>query len=371
MRKCFNIVYSILFIILLLLPLMTMNLKTEQVSIIDNEKLPELELRLGGFRSNLENYVDKRIGFRTESLDLYQQLNAKLFGVLEHPLYMYGENGYVFFSLQSYISDYQHLNLDSKWATEFAQNMQKLANIAEKYEAEFIYMLVPDKKTVYSEYFPKSVNVKGDTSRTEQVLKSLSQTNINWIYMDDIMLEGKKTMQVCNVLYDAGHWNENGAFLCYQHLYERMRGVLPELEPLKLDDFEVKVKEEQSLQVSRFKIREEVPYYSLKQNSSVSDAQWLEENLFFPNKNLVHTRYKNTLIVDKPKILVFHDSYMFDHEKFFVGNFSEVTFIHRENLFNLEVYEEYLKRISPDIVLYENPQRVFPITFNKEYVIPE
>lgn len=370
MRKWIDRLYGILFVAVLLLPLVTMNFKKDQISEIDNAKLPELDLRADGLVANIEKYINARIGFRVESLDLYQRLNADLFGVMEHPMYMYGEDGHVFFRMDTYISDYQHINLDPQWARGFAQSMQRFSDTAHAHGAEFIYMLIPDKKTVYKDYFPKSIHVKGEESRTDQVLAALSETDVDWMYMEEVMLRGRENMPVCNVMYDAGHWNENGAFLCYQHLYTRIQKYFPEVRSLERSDFDVTSVVAEKLQASRFEIHEQVPRYTLRESTAVSDGRWLEENLFFPDGTLAHTRFINPSEPDMPKLLVFHDSYMVNHERFFTENFSEVTFIHRSNLLNFEVYEAYLERIAPDIVIYENPERVFPITFDKEYAVP-
>ena len=52
-------------------------------------------------------------------------------------------------------------------------------------------------------------------------------------------------------------------------------------------------------------------------------------------------------------------------EKFFMENFSEVTFIHNHNVLQSEEFEYYLKMLDPDIVVYENPERVFPVRFDQ------
>lgn len=363
MKKWINICYGFLFLVFIVIPCVTMNVKKDQVSMVDNEKLPEIEGALWELPVTLENYVNKRIGFRKESLDLYQYLNEKIFGYMDHPLYMYGEDGHVFYHGENYLADFQHTNLDSEWAKVFALTLQHMSNITREHDSELIYMLIPDKKTVYSECFPQSVNVKGDDSRTNQVLDELSKTTVNWMYFKETMINAKNRFKVNNTIYDPVHWNENGAFVCYQELYERIREIHPELNSLEMDDYVIEEKIEDSQIISEYKIYDEVPYYILKEDSAIDDTKWLEENVTFQDETVKHSRYINPNASSQLKLLVLHDSYMDNHEKFFKDNFSEITFIRRRNPLNLELYESYLQILSPDIVILENPERMYTMWF--------
>ena len=64
-----------------------------------------------------------------------------------------------------------------------------------------------------------------------------------------------------------------------------------------------------------------------------------------------------------PKLLVLHDSYFFGKELFFTENFSEVTFIHRENLLGTKELKAYLNALHPDVVIIENPMTCFDVHY--------
>ena len=61
------------------------------MSEIDNRELAVNPLTNRGedFTSDLENYVNDRIGFRNEMIYGYTVLNDKLFGKMVHPSYIY------------------------------------------------------------------------------------------------------------------------------------------------------------------------------------------------------------------------------------------------------------------------------------------
>lgn len=363
MKKISNIVFCALFVALLVLPFLFTNFEKDQISELDNSYLPEInweEEKPARERiAELENYLNMRIGFREQSLTWYQLLNYELFREMDHPLYMFGRDGYVFFNTDRYINDYQHLNLDAEWAGHFADWMVRFRDISEAHGAKFYYLLIPDKKTLYSEYFPSGYHQKGDVSRTDQVLEALGRTDVDWLYVKDEMMLAKEEMPVANVKYDAGHCNENGTFVFCRALVDRIREAFPAVPALRMEDFTVETVHEDFLPDTYFPIDEDIPSYHAREATVVSDGTWLANHLSF-KENSKHTRFLDPEHPELPKLLILHDSYLNGKEKFFFGRFSEITFIHRENLLGPHTLETYLEVLKPDIVVYENPERSFP-----------
>lgn len=363
MKKLTDSCFCLVFILMLLTPFLFTNFKHDQISEINNSYLPELQWTestpVGDRINDLENYLNMRIGFREQFLDLFQILNDRLFGIMEHPLYMYGKNEYVYFKNWGYIVDYQHLNLDQEYADELARSVQTFKDLITERGASFYYLIIPDKKTVYSEYMPKGMNQLGTVSKADQVMQSLRETDVNYLFLRDDLIEAKQHAQIFNVKYDAGHWNDIGAFYGISALYRRIRTDYPEIPMLTAEAYEIGTRHVDTLPVSHFAIDEELPVYKLKTSTAISDSDWMEEEFSFPASTPYWTRFVNPEKADLPKLLVFHDSYFFGRELFFTENFSEVTFIHRENLTGTAILKEYLDVLDPDIVVYEHPESGF------------
>ncbi len=371
MKKIIDIIFILAFFSIIVLPLIFMDHTPDKVSEIDNKMLAKIETTdAKTFVTTAEAYVNDRIGFRMEALHCYQVINDKCFGLMEHPSYMYGKDGHVFYKAGIYVNDYQRLNRYwvDVWSKEFASGLAGFQEYAESKDKTFIYLLLPDKKTIYPEYFPSEYNIKPGPSRTEMVLTELDNFGVNYFWAKDTMLEAKETMLVNNKKYDAEHWNENGAFVVFSKLYEILRQTHPQIDPLDVDDFEVGEELMTSLPTSHFEIDELVPSYTLKESTAVNDTDWFIKNAVFPSQrgNYV-TRFVNPEKADKPKILVIHDSYIMKKEKFFTENFSEATFLHRYNLLNQEVFEYYVDLLDPDIIIYENPERSWQIDLHQPY----
>lgn len=360
-----NIIFCIIFVIMLLIPLVTMDFRKKQISEIDNQYLPDAPQTISANMFNeIDLYVNKRVGLRKESIDLYQVINDKFFGIMEHPLYMYGEEGHVFLKSDDYIKDYQHLNLDYDYVDEFVANINEFKDKAESSGRKFYYLLLPDKKTIYGDYFKKGVNVKGTTSRTDLILEKIENDNLSYLFPKEVLLKAKNKEAVYNIKYDAGHWNENGAFVVLEEFLQLIKKDFPGLKIAKKSDYNKTVKVEESLLVSRFKIHEEVPQYILKSND-------IEGRKGYPDDKVLkeapsYQQYVNEKNKEAPRILVFHDSYLWDKQKFFIPSFSETIFIHRDILTKSKKNYDYIVGLfDPDIVVYENCERVLPIEFNE------
>lgn len=371
MKKWMNIIFCLIFLLSLIFPFTATDFRKNQASEIDNEYLPELDnVLLEEMPSAVENYFNKRIGFRMEALDLYQKINDRIFGLLEHPTYMYGSDGHVFFKSSRFVSRYQHLDLNQEEANRFAEALAGFQQYAESRGKRFMYWLLPNKETVYPEYYPKSINVLGDISYIDQLLSALEEHQVNHLYGKDAMVNAKEFMLVNNVKYDAGHWNENGAFVSCQNFYSAIQDWYPGVKPLVLEDYTVNMAVVKSLDTSHFEIHEEVPCYNLIESHAENQTEAFRSKAYLSFSDNYAYHYVNPTCQDQPSILFFSDSYLGSNMKFFTEHFSETTFIHRYNCLNQEAFEYYVDLVNPDIVIFENPERSLPIDLYQDFIKP-
>lgn len=355
-NKISNLVFSVLFMGILILPVIFLNTKENQISGIDNRVLaewPGITWNLSS-KSAIEDFLDDRIGFREEMIEAYIELNDKLFHVMEHPLFMYGEDGHIFFKDASYIAGYQRLNTDAAFLDSMVGFLEQTQDYLESKNIEFLYFLCPDKKTIYPEYFPKSIHVKTDNeSVIEHMRSALSSTDVNYIIPDRELLEAKKSQVVYNRKYDATHWNEFGAMLGHKLIDERIQEWFDDVPPLSEDDFDLSYKTMETLDVAKFPIHEEVPSYTLKNELGQDSTGYLEPYLHCTTTSF-YTHYQNPNAGNGKILLVFTDSYFAGYTRFYTNRFSEVYFVHRQNY----DYLQYLVNLTfPDVVIFETAER--------------
>lgn len=355
-KKISNIVFIIIFMAILVIPVIFMNTKPNQISEIDNKILTEWP----GFSASLatkgdiENYFNDRIGFREKAIEGYIELNDKLFNVMVHPLFMYGKEGHIYFKDSAYISAYQRLNTDTEYLDDMVDYLDRTKDYLDEKGIPFVVFVCPDKKTIYPEYFPDEIHVNEDNeSVLQHVEKELAKTDIDYIIPTEELLAAKKDEVIYNKLYDATHWNALGAMKGQKLLDEKLREKVDGIAPLDENDFDLSYEKVTTLDVARFPIDEDVPKYTLKNDTSESAAYYLSPYIKCPNPSF-YNQYVNRSLGNGKKLLVFMDSYFTSYSNFYTGRFEEVYFVHRGNYDHLEYL---VNLVFPDAVIFETAER--------------
>lgn len=355
-KKLTNIIFILVFLSCMIVPAAFLNTEKMQISSIDNKMLaewPGLDWKL---RTNtqVEDYLNDRIGFREQAIEAYTELSDKLFHVMVHPLFMYGKDGQIFYKEPTYIKGYQHMNTDEAYLDTFVDFLTKTDKYLKEKDIEFIYFLCPDKKSVYSEYFPDSIHVNESNPGILDYMKErLSNTSVDYIIPDDELKEARKEQVVYNKLYDATHWNEDGAFIGHELIDKRIQSAFDDVRPLIREDYEKSMEHRDTLDVAKFSIDEDVPHYALLNDTSNDMTTYLFDSMMFSD-NTFYSHFVNPECGNNRRLLVFCDSYFGNYHKFYQNRFSEVYFVHWHNYKYLQYY---VNLFFPDMVIYETAER--------------
>lgn len=355
-NKINNIIFIVIFACIILVPVLLMNHKTEQVSEIDNKSLTEWP-GIGysaGVDAEIDSYIDDRIGFREQAISFYTTLNDKLFDVMVHPLFMYGKEGHIFYKDKDYIAAYQRLNTDEEYLDSFVGFLQETKDYLDSKDIKFLYYLCPDKKSIYSEYFPETIHVNtANPSVIEYMRSDLEKTDIDYIIPDKELLNAKESMIVYNRLYDATHWNENGAFIGHTLIDQKIQEWFDDVPPLSVNDYSVEMVHMDTLDIAKFPIDEDVPVYS-RTVDNTADMTELLKPCMQCYSDTFYSHYVNGNAENGKILLVFTDSYFQAHQKYYNNRFKEVYFVHRQNY---EYVQYFVNLVFPDMVIFETAER--------------
>ena len=144
LKKCFLVVIFILIIV----PIICFNHDKDVASNIDNRMLTELtDFKL----ETVNNYVNDRIGFREEAINIYNAINEKIFNVSTNPQLMIGKDNNIYPTVNSIpeFNDYHECFLNT------IKNMQ---NYCEERGVKFYYMIDPSKATIMTDKLPNGIN---------------------------------------------------------------------------------------------------------------------------------------------------------------------------------------------------------------------
>lgn len=346
MRKI-KVTFLAILCIGLSIPLLNFNFESEYASPIDNRMLTEWDLYTDDISGMIDNYIKDRIGYRTEAIDTYTEINDKLFDIMLHPTYTYGKDGYVFMQVGWEFGD-------QKFIDAFCTYLKKVQDYCEARNVPFIYCLNPSKGTIYSQYLPEGYIYKNQFNKL--MYKYLEEHGVNYITNEYILKEKSELNQVYNVKYDAGHWNDFGAFYGSNNLLKKISEYFPEVKERSLDDFEIGMEVMTSLPVSHFEIEEEVPVFKDKNEKNINNItdkyQGVKMNQNYPLMAHFENHAKNTESL--PKVLMFQGSYYNSRYQFLQSSFEEYHAIH--NYENFLEFDYYFNIFQPECVILETAE---------------
>lgn len=341
--------FVLVIILIIVIPLLNFNFQGNYASSIDNRYLTEFPLSSPqeDMTMEIENYVNDRIGYRDESITGYTKLNDALFHKMEHPSYEYGKDGYVFFKYGPSEYDYEWIDI----YVDFIADMQNYCN---ERNVPFLYVLDPSKTTVYSQFLSDGYNL--DHDRIEYLLKKLDQKKINYVDNTPLLIEKSKNEQVFNRQYDAGHWNDLGAFYGINNILSSLKKNNPDIELNEKDDFDISESTATSLPVSKFDINENVPVFNYKDNINYgfqrlnNKYMTLKLNNNYKTFNYNYNKNANNSL----KAMFFQGSYLNTRATYLWKSFKECINIHAyQNVIN---FDYYFNIFQPDIVVFESAE---------------
>ena len=351
-----QIVFTAVFCLLLVLPVFFMNLKKNQTSEYENKMLeewPEFEFS-EDYMKSVYNYVNDRIGFRESAIAIYTEANNSLFGAMVNPLFMWGEEGHIYYKDKDYIAAFQRLNTDKEFIDSMVAFLEETNDYLESKDIKFLYFVCPDKKTIYPEYFPKTVHVD---DRNESVLEYLdekmSETSVEYIDPKEDLESAKGDELLYNKMYDVTHWNDRGAFIGHALIDEKIQDWFDDVPKLSADNFDLDTVHVDTLDNAKFKIDEDVPLYHLNDDETADYTELLKPDMLC-NTDTFYTHHINETAPNNRRLLVFTDSYFQSYQKFYDNRFREVYFVHRQNYDHLQYF---VNLTFPDMVIFETAER--------------
>lgn len=174
-------------------------------------------------KGDLNDFTDSLV-LRKELIRFNTDFSSLITGntYLESTQVLKGREGYLFFKSVTDgnpIGDYMGTNhLTETELFAMAQNMKLFRDaVKEKYDADVIYMGIPNKENIYSEYMPDTIPKINEVSKLDQVTEYMqTQTDLVFLNPKEDILKEKENYQV---YYKTDtHWNEIGAYIGTQSI---------------------------------------------------------------------------------------------------------------------------------------------------------
>ncbi len=360
--KIIKIVSVIMFLVMICLPVAFFNFTENAISEIDNRKLAGNPFSADNEGTDIteavENYVNDRIGFRSDMILSYTVLNDKLFNKMVHPSYRYGKDGYVFANGLT-----TEKNKYTDYHQSFADMVEKIKLYCDERNIPFLFVFNPAKPAVMTEHVPVGMNYSREWA--EELLTELEERGIsvldNTVVLREKYLDGE---MVFNQKYDANHWNDMGSFYGTNAIIERLKASFSTLKINRLEEMKCESLLQTSLPLSKFPINEYVPQITPPNSGTKTLTDLYKSELKMDYNYRTFNYFSNDTNIKNgaPSVLMFQGSYMnVKGYKYLCGAFGEYIAVHDyQNVINFDYYYNIFK---PDCVVFE----VAEYTINETY----
>lgn len=360
-HKRINIIVILIFALLILVPLACTNTKKGYISDFDNRALaddPVTAWKDGkGFPGAAEDYLMDRIGFRRPMIDAYVTLNDKVWGILAHPMYMYGrDKNEIFFTGDTFRYD------DYEFLDRFADLVAELQTYCNDRGIPFVFQYEPDKSAIRTALLPKGLNY--DTAWVDYLFRDLDARGVTYVNNTDMLKElDASGADVYNHKYDAGHFNDNAAYYSVNAALTALQAQDPAVHVNDPSEIAFETTVEHKLKQSDYIIDETVPKNGYHGEWMTNVSSDYEGTMYVSPKWPAIESYTNSVrsAEGAPTALVFGGSHIEYEYKYLQNSFSQYSRIC--NYYNVLNYDYYIEKFQPDVVIFEVSQR----TINEDY----
>lgn len=212
MRKYLPTIYFMIFLVLLALPSAGMLIKGPSESETGEELvMPSIRTEEGwnlNYLSDLGNVFEERFAFRQELVSAYSVISEKLFMTSTTNGVIAGEEGWLYY--YDTLADFQRTNiLTGRQLHNAARNLRLTSEYCANNGIDFLFVIAPNKNTLYPEYMPYYY-VQGQGPSNRELLSDLLYgSGIN--YTDFGNYDTLTDPDAIYYFRRDSHWNNTGA----------------------------------------------------------------------------------------------------------------------------------------------------------------
>ncbi len=307
---------------------------------------PQLTLDREGlvtFPGRFEQFFNDRFGFREQLVYLNSRLRVTLLRTSPIDKVVVGQNGWLFYADERALSpdplipgllELWRVALEAKQAWLAAQGI------------EYVYMVVPDKHTLYPEFLPLGRRPNGNPTNLDLLLDYLKRTST--VRVLDVRTQLFAAKASAPVYYQTDtHWNRFGAAVANHVLLSRLSGKLPAIgfdkfipRPVKISPIKGRDMAAMLLLQNLMTDKEVDPGIAADTARFIVNEEQTPDGLLLS----VSTNQNGKL----PTAVVFHDSYFDNMKPYFAECFARSVMVGGNRIHKFE----------PDIIGREHPQVV-------------
>lgn len=225
MTRRSQLVLVVSFCLLLCMPAAGMALWPESAKLygVKRHPYPEFEVSAAWVRG-FEEFFSSNLGFKRQLVQVQNTIGYAL-GDLRSKQVLAGRDGWLFLLGDHAWDSFRSARpLRSREARAWRDSLRRIQRAVKQRGAAFLFVVPPDKHTLYEEYMPRSATRARSVTRLDEMLVLLERNHISHLDLRTPLLAAKRDV----LLYDklGTHWSGHGARLGASLL---MQGIAKEL----------------------------------------------------------------------------------------------------------------------------------------------
>jgi hypothetical protein len=337
--------------------------------------LPESKKEIKKFPEAFNVYYSDHFGLREQFIEAYYSLIYKLGTQYSVSGVTFGQDGWMFLgsikpSVQKYddpMGDAINKNLFSeKQLEDFARSIMAIKNWLNKRGIEYIYVIAPNKHTIYFEKMPAYFAKQNKESATDQLVTYLKEnTDVIVVDLRQTLFDEKKNHQV--YFKSDTHWNFYGANVAQFEIMKKIEKLFPEqIKPVFLTDKQFVMQTTNNGDLMQYAktgvIVEELAKPVFNTTAACTPVNET------PNATGVMT---HTFICSNQKLnaVIFRDSFFNYLQPYIARHFQRSTYI--TDKVNFQTLQKYVALEKPDIIIDQVLERDFPYQPSEEFLLTD
>ena len=212
MRKHLPTIYLIFFLVILLIPSLGMFIFGASESENGEElTMPVLYTEEGinkNYLQELGTLFESRFALRQQMVTAYSEITGKVFHTSSQSGVIVGEGDWLFFN--DTLADYQRTNiLTDRQLHNAVRNLELVNEYCDNNGIEFMFVIAPNKNTLYPEYMPYYLVPGEGPSNRDLLRERLSITDVH--FMDFGSYDTFLDNDAVYYFHRDSHWNNVGA----------------------------------------------------------------------------------------------------------------------------------------------------------------
>lgn len=326
--------------------------------------LPESLKEFSEYPESFNTYYSDHFGYREVLTKVYFYFANKLGSRTSVDDVTIGQDGWLFLGsikpgYQGYndpIGDAININLFTKNELKyFARSLVTVKNWLSEKGIEYVFVIAPNKHTIYFENLPKYITKQNNKSATDQLVEYLQEyTDVVVVDLRQSLLDEKRKYQV--YFKTDTHWNQYGANVAQFEIMKKIEPLFPErIMPFLLDNNQFKISARGGGDLAGFakieNIKEDNP-------QPIFEAGCTPVNETPDSK----ARETYTMVCETQELnaVIFRDSFFTALQPYFSRQFHRSTYIWEQ--MNYTSLIKYVEEETPDIVIDEVVERLLPYT---------